>query len=196
MSSRLSAAAGAAIRRLRHGKGWTLAELSARSGVPLSSLSKVELGQTSLPYDVLIRLCRALDVDVEHLVRPEPLPAPPRCRAGRRSVVRAGEGEAEVVGGHGATIGAADLLRRDFTPVVLEVQDGRRSGGLIRAKGDAYLRVLSGEVIMHSEVYAPLPLQCGDAVFFDGEMGFALTAPGETASQVLLIHQGDRLLDS
>ena len=196
MSSRLSAAAGAAIRRLRHGKGWTLAELSARSGVPLSSLSKVELGQTSLPYDVLIRLCRALDVDVEHLVRPEPLPVPPKSRAGRRSVVRAGEGERQAVGGHPARIGAADLLRRDFTPVVLEVCEGRRNGGLMRARGDAYLRVLSGEVVMHSEVYAPLTLQPGDAVFFDGEMGFALTAPDGPAAEVLLIHQGDRLLDA
>lgn len=196
MSSRLSAAAGAAIRRLRHGKGWTLAELSVRSGVPLSSLSKVELGQTSLPYDVLIRLCRALDVDVEHLVRPEPLPAPPRSRAGRRSVVRSDEGESQTLGGHSAKVGAADLLRRDFTPVVLDVEDGRRNGELIRAKGDAYLRVLSGEVVMHSEVYAPLSLRSGDAVFFDGEMGFALTAAGEQSSRVLLIHQGDRLLEA
>lgn len=196
MSSRLSAAAGAAIRRLRHGRGWTLAELSHRSGVPLSSLSKVELGQTSLPYDVLMRLCRALEVEIDHLTRPEPLAAPPRPSAGRRSVVRAGSGEPKTLGGHGAQIGAADLLRRDFTPVVLEVQDGRRSNGLIRARGDAYLRVLSGEVIMHSEVYAPLALKVGDAVFFDGEMGFALTASGTETSQVLLIHQGEQLLDA
>jgi len=196
MSSRLSAAAGAAIRRLRHGKGWTLAELSTRSGVPLSSLSKVELGQTSLGYDVLVRLCRALEVDVDHLVRPEPLPAPPRSRTGRRSVVRANEGEPRQVGGHAASLGAADLLQRDMTPIVLEVCGTRRNGGLMRARGDAYLRVLSGAVIMHSEVYAPLALQSGDAVLFDGEMGFALTTSEGQASQVLLIHQGDRLLEA
>ena len=196
MSSRLSAAAGAAIRRLRHGKGWTLAELSARSGVPLSSLSKVELGQTSLPYDVLIRLCRALEVDIDHLVRPEPLAPAPRSRAGRRAVLRAGDGEPQVVGGHEAAIGATDLLRRDFTPVVLNVCETAIGGGLIRAKGDAYLRVLSGAVVMHSEIYAPLSMAEGDAVFFDGEMGFGLTAAGAQSSQVLLIHQGDRLLET
>lgn len=196
MSSRLSAAAGAAIRRLRQGKGWTLAELSTRSGVPLSSLSKVELGQTSLAYDVLIRVCRALEVEVDHLVRPESLPSPPRARSGRRSVVRAGEGEPRRLGGHAASIGATDLLQRDITPVVLEICETRRNGSLMRARGDAYLRVLSGAVVMHSEVYAPLALQPGDAVFFDGEMGFALTAPDGQPSQVLLIHQGDRLLEA
>ena len=41
-----------------------------------------------------------------------------------------------------------------------------------------------------------LALQPGDAVFFDGEMGFALTAPDGQPSQVLLIHQGDRLLEA
>ena len=41
-----------------------------------------------------------------------------------------------------------------------------------------------------------LRLKPGDAVFFDGEMGFALTAPDGQPSQVLLIHQGDRLLEA
>jgi hypothetical protein len=46
MSARLSASAGLAIRKLRLAGGWTLAQLSEKSGVPFSTLSKVELGQT------------------------------------------------------------------------------------------------------------------------------------------------------
>ncbi|WP_300577512.1 helix-turn-helix transcriptional regulator [Phenylobacterium sp.] len=190
MTAGLSAAAGAAIRRLRHARGWTLAELSARAEVPLSSLSKVELGQTSLGYEVLIRLCRALEVDVDHLVKPESLDSAPHHQPGRRAVVRAGEGEPRDIGGLTGRAGATDLLRRDFTPVMLDVVDGQRTGRLLRTQGDAYLVVLSGAVALHSDVYAPLSLGVGDGVYFDGGMGFALTAEQGQKSQVLLIHQG------
>ncbi len=193
MTSRLSSAAGAAIRRLRRDRGWTLADLSARSGVPLSSLSKVELGQTSLGYEVLIRLCRALEVDIDHLIRQSPQADVPPPQAARRAVIRAGQGEPWDRGGLNGLVGAAELLRRTFTPVVLEVVERRCSGGLLRGPGEAYLLALSGRALMHSDAYAPLPISQGDGVYFDAEMGFALTAQDETPAKVLLIHQGDKL---
>ena len=61
MRSRLSDKTGAAIRRLRLARGWSLAQLGEASGVPVSTLSRVELGQNALNYDKLIRLCRALN---------------------------------------------------------------------------------------------------------------------------------------
>lgn len=195
MTAGLSAAVGAAIRRLRHARGWTLAELSARAEVPLSSLSKVELGQASLGYEVLIRLCRALEVDVDHLIKPERLDAAPPRQPGRRAVIRAGEGDPQDIGGLAGRIGAADLLRRDFTPVVLDVVDGQRTGRLLRAQGDAYLLVLAGAVVLHSDIYAPLSLRVGDGVYFDGGMGFALTAENGEQSRVLLIHQGANVVE-
>lgn len=193
MTNRLSAAAGAAIRRLRRERGWRLADLSVRSGVPLSSLSKVELGQTSLGYEVLIRLCHALEVDIDHLVAQAPPGDPTPAAAGRRAVIRAGQGEPCDLGGLSGLVSATELLRRTFTPVVLEVVDTQRTGGLLRAPGEAYLMVLLGQAIMHSDAYAPLCLSPGDGVYFDAEMGFALTAQGEPPARVLLIHQGESL---
>ncbi|MDP3384079.1 MAG: XRE family transcriptional regulator [Phenylobacterium sp.] len=191
MTNRLSAAAGAAIRRLRRDRGWTLADLSTRSSVPLSSLSKVELGQTSLGYEVLIRLCRALDVEIDHLLRPDPLSEPAPAQAARRAVIRAGEGEPRDFGGLTGLAGATDLLRRTFTPVVFEVVNNQPVGGLLRASGEAYLMVLSGQIVMHSDAYAPLSLGQGDSVYFDGQMGFGLTTGGDGPARALLVHQGE-----
>src|SRR5665213_534824 len=78
---------GLAIRSLRLAKGWTLAELSDECGVPLSTLSRVELGQTALNSDKLVRLCRALDVDLNGLVAREAENA--FVASGRRSVTQA-----------------------------------------------------------------------------------------------------------
>lgn len=190
MNPGASALAGAAIRRLRHGRGWTLAELSARSGVPLSSLSKVELGQTALGYEVLVRLCRALDVEIDHLVRPGLAPLPP-AQPGRRAIIRAHEGAPVTLGGLNGRSGAEELLRRDFTPVVLEAPPRSAPGPWLRFRGDAYLMALAGSLTLHSEIYAPVEIDPGDGVYFDGEMGVAFVARGPEPAKVLLVHQGE-----
>ena len=98
---------GAAIRKLRTAKGWTLAQLSDACGVPLATLSRVELGQTPLNYDKLVRLCRALEVDLQGLVTRQADAS--TVPIGRRSVIRAGEGEAGAYGPHTARFAAAEL---------------------------------------------------------------------------------------
>ena len=65
MRSRLSDKIGPALRKLRLARGWSLVTLSEQSGVPVSTLSRVELGQNALNSDKLVRLCRALEVDLE-----------------------------------------------------------------------------------------------------------------------------------
>src|SRR5215470_13533986 len=54
---------GAAIRRLRGERNWTLRELSERSGISQSALSRVETGQITLSFDRAHALARALDAD-------------------------------------------------------------------------------------------------------------------------------------
>ena len=44
---------GALLRGLRRRKGWTVKEMSDRSGIPFSTLSKVEAGRLTLGYDKL-----------------------------------------------------------------------------------------------------------------------------------------------
>ena len=45
---------GAALKALRTEKGWSLADLSRRTGMPLSSLSKVENDKMDLTIDKLL----------------------------------------------------------------------------------------------------------------------------------------------
>ncbi len=201
MSSRLSAKAGLAIRKLRLAGGWTLAQLSERSGVPLSTLSKVELGQTSLSYENLLRICKGLEIDMARLIRAEaegmvgatgagePPPA-----LGRRAVVRAGEGDPVASPfGQGRAIGA-DLTRKAFRPVVLTIEPAAPDAAveLQHDDGEAYLMVLEGDVALRCELYAPLRLTQGDSVYFDARAGYALVNEQTAVSRVLLVFAGDR----
>jgi len=172
----MSDRAGAAIRKLRLSRGWTLADLSALSGIPISTLSRLELGQNALTSGKMIRLCRALDIDVEELLAREEKPP---TVSGRRSVVRAGEGRTVRIGGDLGRLAAADLLCRRLTPVLLDVTAERLAEDAVlnAHDGEVYLLVIDGEIELHSDLYAPLPLGPGDGVYFDAACGYALVAP-------------------
>jgi transcriptional regulator with XRE-family HTH domain len=190
MRSRLSDKTGAAIRKLRIARGWSLATLSEESGVPISTLSRVELGQNALNYDKLMRLCRALEVDLEGLVAREAEGA--AAPSGRRSVTRAGEGGALRVGAATGLAAAADLLSKSFSPVLLDVtaETLEAHGAPVVQPGEAYVLVVSGSVEFHSHLYAPLSLAGGDGVYFDAASGYVLLARGGPA-KVLLVNTGE-----
>ena len=116
MRSGLSDKTGAAIRKLRLARGWSLATLSEESGVPISTLSRVELGQNALNYDKLVRLCRALEVDLEGLMTREAEGS--AAPSGRRSVTRAGEGAPVRIAANAGRRGAEDLLSKSFSPLL------------------------------------------------------------------------------
>ena len=190
MRSRLSDKLGPALRKLRLARGWSLAQLSEASGVPISTLSRVELGQNALNYDKLVRLCRALEVDLEGLMtrEAEGVAAP----SGRRSVTKAGDGGPVKIGPASGHAAAADLLSKSFSPVVLDVtaQAPEAHGAAVTHPGEAYVLVLDGAVEFRSHLYAPLALAKGDGVYFDAAAGYLLLAPSGPA-RVLLVASGD-----
>lgn len=189
MRTRLSQQAGVAVRKLRLSKGWTLQQLSEKSGVPLSTLSKLELGQSSLTYDKILRICRALDVDpgLSILQQASATPSP----SGRRSVIRAGEGESVPFGPHGVKAAAHELLSKSFAPMVVTLKAGERTPTRSTLPGEVYLYVLEGVAVLQTDVYAPLKLNAGDAVFFDGATEHVMHAGGDEPCRALLVVTGD-----
>jgi transcriptional regulator with XRE-family HTH domain len=181
---------GAAIRKLRLAKGWNLATLSDQTGIPISTLSRAELGQNALKYDKLVRLCQALNVDIEGLVARDAGGMP--VASGRRAVIRAGQGEPAQVGGASGLRGATELLSKSLTPVILDVTAAsvEEHGPLVDHPGEAYVLVLAGTLVLHSVFYAPLVLGAGDAIYFDASSGYALTAQGGKA-RALLVASGE-----
>ena len=192
MGSQASERTGAAIRKLRMAKGWTLAQLSERSGIALATLSRVELGQTAVNYDKLMRLCQALDVDVGSLIARESGAA--SVLSGRRAVTRAGQGEPASVGPHAGRRAAGDLLDKSFSPMVLDLTicSLAEHGPMVLSPGEVYVLVTSGRAVLHSELYAPLPLEAGDGVYFDGRAPYALLAGDSSGARILLVQAGDQ----
>ena len=58
---------GRILRDLRNHRDWTLKEMSERSGIPVSTLSKVEHDRLTLTYDKLLQLSQKLNIRISEL---------------------------------------------------------------------------------------------------------------------------------
>ena len=192
---------GASLRELRKQRGLTLAEASARCGLPLSTLSKIENNRMSVSYDKMVRIARALEVDIAQLFSSEPTvatsvgPVP----GGRRSITRAGEGYAVETSNYAHLYPAADLLNKRIVPIVAEVRARSLAefGELVRHSGEEYAYVLEGTVELHTDLYAPARLEVGDSIYFDSGMAHAYIAIGSGPCRILSIcsAEAQHLLD-
>jgi transcriptional regulator with XRE-family HTH domain len=180
-----------AIRDVRLSRGLSLRALSARAGLPYSTLSKLENGKMSLTYDKLIRLAQALNVDLKDILSdPEERAAP--VAVGRRSITRAGEAMDAESEKHLHHYPAADLLGKMMIPIIIDVQARsiEELGGLVRHGGEEYLYVLRGSMELHSDLYAPLPLEAGDSIYFDSGMAHGYVRTSSEPCTVLAVCAG------
>src|SRR5579875_3721601 len=153
-NGRVTAHPGAALRALRNQRGWTLAEVSRRTGLPVSTLSKIENERISLTYDKLALLSASLSVDIAQLFTP-PLGLMQGAVIGRRSYTPAGQGQVIEAENYGHTYPAADFLNKRFIPIIAELRTRslEEFGELIRHPGEEYAYVLEGSVLFHTDLY-------------------------------------------
>lgn len=180
-----------AIREARQAQGLSLRALSARAGLPYSTLSKLENGKMAMTYDKLICLAQALNVDLKDIVAGDHKAVAP-IAVGRRSVTRAGEELEAPSDRHAHSYPASDLLGKMMIPIVIEVraQSVEELGGLVRHSGEEYLHVLTGTMDLHSDIYAPLSLGAGDSVYFDSGMAHAYVRTSPESCRVLTVCAG------
>ncbi len=176
---------GRALRAIRGDLGLSLAEVALRTGVSVSTLSKVENGQMSLTYDKLIQLSEGLEVDISAFFAAAP-PAGGPVTA-RRSITRPGEEMLVETPNYDYRYLCTDLSQKAMVPILITIR--ARSlveiGRFSRHSGEEFLYVLRGPIEVHTEHYAPVRLEAGDSLYIDSTMGHASLAIGETEALVL-----------
>src|SRR5476649_947827 len=78
---------GSLLRSLRSRNRWTLKEMSQRTSIPVSTLSKVEHDRLTLSYDKLVQLSQRLNIRISELFADPIADAEPAVTA-RRSIGR------------------------------------------------------------------------------------------------------------
>ena len=180
---------GRALQRLRKNNDLTLAAVSARTGVAISTLSKIENNQSSPNFDVLTRLADGLGLDLLALLGESFY----TFAHGARTITRANEGVhyETPLGAYEALSG--EIAMKALQPAVVEVPAGRGEPlAMSSHAGEEFIYILRGTVQFFMEPYSPSVLQKGDSVHFDSMMPHGFIALGDDDALMLSVSVFDR----
>ncbi len=158
--------------RLRH--GWTLKEMSARTDIPLSTLSKVEHDRLTLTYDKLLRLSQRLNMRLSELFA-EPGDTPEPAVTARRSIGRINDALRVETRNYDYHYLCTELRKKRMIPLLTRIRahSVEDFGELVRHSGEEFIYVIEGEIVVHTEFYDPVTLEQGASIYLDSNMGHA-----------------------
>lgn len=179
---------GMKLRSIRRGNNWTLAEVAERTGIPVSTLSRIENDQVSPTYDQLTRLSDGLELDIAQLFSPETGGGAGVMQA-RRSINHLHDGQIIETANQALKYLSTDLLNKSFTPILADIKTRRVEdfGEFTSHPGEEFLFVIQGEVELHTECYAPARLRTGESIYFDSTVRHAYLAVGNGPCRALSI---------
>lgn len=177
---------GSLIRALRARNGWTLKEMSDRTGIPFSTLSKVEHDRLTLTYDKLQQLSERLHIRMSDLfAEPESTATPVMAR---RSVGTVEQAVHVSTKNYDYFYLCPELRRKRMLPILTRVRAKSIEdfGELVRHTGEEFIYVLEGRVTVHTEFYDPVTLEPGQTLYIDSNMGHAYVA-GEGCDEAMIL---------
>jgi transcriptional regulator with XRE-family HTH domain len=179
---------GSALRAFRRKQGLTLAAVSEKTGLPVSTLSRMENDQISPTYDQLTRLSLGLGIDLAQLLSGD-TELVKQVQTARRSVNRVGDGQLLDTPMQSLRYLSVDLTNKQFAPIIGDVKARslQEAGEFHRHDGEEFVYVIAGELELHSESYTPLNLRTGDSVYFDSGMAHAYVSVGKDRCKILSI---------
>ena len=206
-----AATGGAALRRIRKSRKLTLDQLSQLTGIPTSSLSRIENTRLRLTVDKMHLLAKALDVPVERLLGDAPSEAEdvsggpgrggtpqPASGVARLTVDRAPDRRPErfcdamvhYLFGSDETR-ALDCGHFHFQPVSVWESE------FVRHPGEKVVYVIKGTAVAYVEGQEPVLLEEGDAMHMDSSAWHSVVAVNQPAEVlVTYFHGGGRGYDA
>ncbi|HSI40106.1 MAG TPA: XRE family transcriptional regulator [Xanthobacteraceae bacterium] len=184
-SSAAPNAVGERLKIIRQETGLTLAEVGQRTGVSISNLSKIERGEVSPSFDVVIRLCEGLDIALEQFVTPGPKPNV----SGRKTQTRRGTAVPFSTDQYEYLAHSSEISRKSMVP--LEMWITARSADDFEEwgqhEGEEFVYVISGEIEIHTDQYAPFRVSSGESAYFDSGMKHIYVTVSAEAAHILSV---------
>lgn len=191
---------GAVMRGIRSRNNWTLKEMSANSGIPVSTLSKVEHDRLTLSYDKLQQLSQRLNIRMSDLFAEGDDTATQRV-TGRRSIGTMDKAVRVTTDNYDYHYLCTDLRQKRMIPIITRIRAHSASefGDLVRHQGEEFIYVIEGAIEIHTEFYDPVELKQGQGIYLDSSMGHAYVVGKECGEALVLgvcSSADDGLMDS
>lgn len=174
---------GQRLKELRKKNDWRLSDVAQKTGISVGTLSKLENGKTELNFTSVNKLAAGLGVRVTDLTSPGG-----GTVTGQRTVTRSSSG---------VNFETPDI---DYEILCNDMSNARQGylRGKVNAKvfdpempwhrhhGQEFLFILSGCLVLYSELYDPVELKAGDSILFDSSMGHHYVSKGRNPAEILI----------
>src|ERR1700692_255611 len=159
---------GHLLRSLRSRNGWTLKEMSQRTNIPVSTLSKVEHDRLTLSYDKLVQLSQRLNIRMSELFA-EPADSIEPAVTARRSIGLLDDAVRVNTKNYDYYYMCPELRRKRMIPIVTRIRakSAEEFGALVHQSGEEYIYVLEGGIKVLTEFYDPVVLNVGESIYID-----------------------------
>lgn len=176
---------GARLRDARKARALTLMQLSALSGIAVSTISKAERGDIALTYDKFAALAHALEIDFDTIFgrakrgAAEPM-KPTLTRSGKQLIYDTPNYEYGMI--------ANELTGKRMVPMRAHVHARKLADfpDYIRHSGEEFVFLLKGELELRFEDGKVFRLEEGDSLYFDSGVGHVYLSAGEEDAEVLV----------
>lgn|SRR5690554_1404552 len=177
---------GERLREIRLANQWTLEDVSQRTGLARSTLSKIENDQISPTFTAVQKLIGGLGIDLPQLLSP---PRQQTRTMGRRDLTRRGDGQLHPTPTYEHELLSCELAQKRMIPfkTIVRARSFDEFSEWVRHDGEEFLMVLEGEILLYTEFYEPLALESGDSIYFDSDMGHALVSVSDADAVVLSV---------
>jgi quercetin dioxygenase-like cupin family protein/DNA-binding XRE family transcriptional regulator len=169
---------GPRLRRLRSGRGMSLAAVGAAIGISVGFLSALERGQMSASVGTLRKLARFYNLNIldffnasqanPHLVRPP-----------ERKLLEAGPGVRLELLAWGDTV---------MEPHLFRIAPGADSGDPYAHEGEEFLYIIQGKLEISLDDGQSFRLHSGDSFYFESNTPHRWANPGKTETRILWIN--------
>lgn len=179
---------GERLRKIRRDLGLTLAEVAERSGLAISTVSKIERGVMAVTYDRFSQLAEGLGVDMGELFSERG----DRFRAGGVAVARTGEFRLHETENYVYEMLFPELWRKAMTPMMgtLRPFETMRFERFVSHPGEEFLFVVEGRVTVRLEDMEPVVLERGESIYFDSRRGHLYASAGDGDARILVVCSG------
>ncbi|CAK9888432.1 MULTISPECIES: helix-turn-helix domain-containing protein [Pseudomonas] len=162
---------GARLRSVRKAQQMTLKQLSALSGVPVSTLSKMELAQVSVSYEKLAAAARALQLDIAQLFRASGVSDVPVPTTVVVNSLPTAPGYS--TGTYDYHPIAGEFPQRLMTPMYARIiaRERQQFDEFIRHPGQEFALVLSGRVRIVFETGEAVSIGPQETAYFNSSVG-------------------------
>jgi transcriptional regulator with XRE-family HTH domain len=177
---------GTRLRAERKARKMTLTDLSAASGIAVSTLSKAELGRIALSYEKFAALAQALDVDMSRLFMRDggqPAVAPTYVKNSLTDALD------YVTDNYHYRVLLGEYPGKRMAPMLAIIESRSVSDfeDYIRHPGQEFAIVLSGKVRIQFENGESVVLKRFESAYFDSGMGHVYLNMSKRPAQVLAV---------